>query len=359
MKPNKLVLIASPFQLLCAIEFLLANDDLEDLWVYYQGDISARASKQLKGLAEIFGINNYFRANIVNSGSLEERIGSYIGVYNECKRHAFEYVLIGDVRQQWMQDIACALDCHNTIVVDDGAAILPVYDHLLSHNGCRLPVSLFQASNERKKLAQKIKANLGLVLKNKPIQLFSLYGFDNKQKYPRNDFSKIRAEFFKGEELKVSEEIHFLGSPYVEKGLLEEEVYFDFIECMIKNHEDSSSFVYFPHREENLKKKSACLKSMGVHLKETPFPYEIEALNGMKAGRFVYGMHSTCLFSLRLLYGNAIDLLCFKVPGKRLIEYENIRWMLDSYSLREHIEAVYQRLLTFDVELITSEVIKG
>lgn len=104
-----LVLVSSPFQYLCAVELLKCSDITGPVIVVDGSAHCINSVKQLSALYKTFPPAQLINVELLKQGDLTDRIASYSWIPNEFAAVNFGAVLIGDICEQWMQDIVCSV----------------------------------------------------------------------------------------------------------------------------------------------------------------------------------------------------------------------------------------------------------
>lgn len=347
---NILILITSPFQYWCAQEFLHQHSLLDRRITVINGaSFCANSMIQIDRLHRRLVTVNEKTLVIPSNTSLDARIAPYASIAHELNKHDFEKVLIGDLREIWMQDIACFLDCSDIILVDDGAATNVFVEKLIAPSNFKLPIALHSQSESRRHEATKIKEQYGLFLKGKEISLFSIFPFPHYPNTIQNGLSVLK-QLFSNTTVKANEECHFIGSPVVEKGIVAELEYYDILSHARTEIGKNTKLTYFAHRAEALETKRAYLETLGFDIEQHDEPYELVCATQGRKPSMIFGMHSTSLFNMKILLDGKIRAVCYKLNNRALSHLEEKMGGSDKFSLREHIESIYKRLNEFSIE---------
>ena len=341
-----LVLVSSPFQYLCAVEYLKCCGITAPVIVADGSASCINSAKQLQLLYTTFLPAQLIHVVLQKQGDLTERIASYSWLVAEFTAISFDAVLIGDIRQQWMQDIACAVSSKRVVVVDDGAATLALHDYVLKPNDFLLPVSMYQSAPVRRKFALQIKKAQGLALQQKKVSIFSIYNLGSASEGLKNEFRALMSGFCAVEQ----DEWHFIGSPVVEKGIISEALYNKAVEDALAECPVSARAVYYVHRAEDVTVKQRYLMDLGYEIRTNDLPYEMHLVEQSLKPRWITGLHSTCLFNLKLMFGTSFPARCYVMNNQELDRMKAIQWASDHYSLYDHIVSIYSRLNEFGIE---------
>lgn len=349
---STLFLVSSPFQYLCAVEFLKCSRIDGPIIVVDSSSACINSTKQLNTLYATFPPTQVINVVLLRQGGLAERIASYSWLAKELSAINFGAVLIGDIREQWMQDIACSVSSEEVVLVDDGAATLVLHDFILKPYEFLLPVSMYKSDPARRELATQIKKEQGLSLKQRKVSIFSIYDLGLASTGFRNEFSALMNEFSEIEH----DEWHFIGSPVVEKGIISEALYNKAVEDALSDGPASARAIYYMHRSEDISLKRHYLSALGYEIRAQDVPYELHLVEQSLKPRWIAGMHSTCLFNLKLMFGINFPARCYVLDEQELERMKTILWASDHYSLYDHIVSIYSRLEEFSIERKTFQL---
>ncbi|SEA44476.1 hypothetical protein [Alkalimonas amylolytica] len=348
-KHKAIILVVSPFQYWCALEYLHQYHPGAETLVLDASGFCGNSTRQLQTLYRLYPPGRIRVLELLRQGTLQERIASYAGLATDYADECFDTIVIGDLRQQWMQDIACSVTAKQLIVVDDGAATNPIQRHVLKPAGYRLPVSMYRGDPSRRAQALAIKQELGLRIEPKAARLFSIFSFEDNNHCLRNDLSLLRQNW---QPVSSSHrEWHFIGSPVCEKGFVPTADYRAIVEDAAVLGSGEGQAIYFAHRSEDMAEKTPWLEQLGFQIEHNDTPYELLlAEQGRKPG-LVTGLHSTCLFNLKMLFDKQVRACCYQLPDALLGSFQTTPWGSDYFSLYDHITAIYQRLAEFGIEI--------
>ena len=344
-----LILISSPFQYWCAMEYVYQEKIDNDIIVVDATSHCANSSQQVARLQDTFTPTQSFSLTIPKSGTLEVRIAAYADVFSSLRHTSFSHVLIGDLRQMWMQDFACNLKTDNVVLVDDGAATNVFEEYILTPAKYMLPVMMHESSAQRQEEALRIKAQFGIFSDATPVTLFSIFGFNKPGHTVINQLARLKA-ISSSSQVKI-QDCHFVGSPVCEKGIVSQSHYFDILKNVVSEYKGHGRLIYFAHRAEALAEKKTTLEALGFEVQCHDKPYELVCAESRRFPACITGLHSTSLFNLKLLFGSEIDAICYSLGSSELDALKDRYWGSDRFTLYDHIISIYHRLFEFDIEL--------
>lgn len=351
MRQNKsiLILVSSPFQYWCAQEYLLQFGLVnESITVVNAATFCANSMEQIEKLHG--NLNNIVEhtLTIPKQGELKSRILPYADLACLLSKNLFDIILLGDLRQIWMQDIACSLKCKQVVLVDDGAATNVFVEKLMAPARFLLPISMHEQSSARKEQASSIKQELGLKIEKKRFVLYSVFSFSQHKDAQLNRLSSLKT-IFQNSTAERKVENHFIGSPVSEKKIVDEKDYEEILRDAAMLADPTKSLIYFAHRAENIAVKRPLLESLGFSIEVHDEPYELVCAKQNRIPMQIIGMHSTSLFNMKVLFDAEIDAICYKIKETKLQNLDNINWGSDKFSLKDHIESIYNRLDEFNI----------
>lgn len=341
-----LLLVSTPFQYLSAIECVEQLFPGAQTLVVVAADTNALSAVQLTKLFKRFPPTERIDVTLQHYGDIRERIASYSSVLPQLSSKRFDAILVGDLRQNWMQDIACSVDASEHILLDDGAATLSIYDYLLKPTGCTLPIKLFHSSEQRQLEVTQIKLQLGFSIRPKTLKVFSVFDLEDATSRT-NRFSLLKREL--GCPSKRGRYWHFIGSPIVEKNLASREEYEAVLFDALATQSQHGQAFYIAHRAEDMSGKATRLAEMGFTVISSEQPYELFLLQQPDYPTSVSSFHSTCLFNLAVIFGNDITKICYQLSEPALQQLKQHFIMQNQYSVFQHIDSIYQRLAAFNI----------
>ncbi|GGD72510.1 hypothetical protein [Lacimicrobium alkaliphilum] len=279
--------------------------------------------------------------NILKKGDLAQRIASYSWLAVKEENKHYTAILIGDLRHQWMQDLACSIKSNNIYLVDDGAVTVLLYNFVLKPADFTIPISMTVSSPERQEMARQLKLSLGMEVKNKKIEVFSIYPLGG-DKVLTNTLSVLRNAF--PPNVRMNKEWHFIGAPVSEKGLLSEQRYFDLLADAMANYKGYGRAVYFSHRAEDISGKQGMLAELGFSVEVNNAPYELILTQQGRRPKAVVGMHSTSLTNVKILFQGKVPVTCYRIPEADLEALKSQNVMTNLYSLYDALMCFYSKL---------------
>lgn len=339
---------------MCALEFLLKNANCFNILIVTSEAPNSPSYQQILRLASDFNIYKIDHISLVHTGSLENRIACYGEYYaDNLKDIIFEYVLLGDVRYQWIQDFTCSVDANNIVMVDDGGAVLSIIKYILEPVEFFLP---YHANNRgtlsRRELAKKIKLSYGMNVQPTKLSLFSLFHKQVSGNVSVNDFSKITEFYNPTKRFETLNEAHIIGAPFVEYNLLSQEAYLAYIEELANanGYDKDTKLVYFMHRfEKDNRVKNAALEALGFELRVSEVNYELSLLQSAQKPRVVGSIISTSLYNVKAIFGEHVNAIFVPIQQTHLDLYRETNWVVDKYTLAQHWQNIIDNFPLYHV----------
>lgn len=167
-----LVLVTSPFQYLCALELIQQKYQSASVTIIDGSVKCASSSNQLQSLYKQYPPERIIPLKILFTGDLSKRIASYSWLAVKEKDKDYAAILIGDLRHQWMQDLACSIRSKQIYLVDDGAITIPLHEFVLKPRGFTIPIPMTLSSPERQEMATQLKLSQGMRIERKNCSCF-------------------------------------------------------------------------------------------------------------------------------------------------------------------------------------------
>lgn len=355
MKHSALVMVNSSYQLMCALEYLLEEGCHRQALFVSSEHVDSISYKQMLRLASDFGIGHIDNIEILQQGTLEQRIACY-GEYYAKKLHGaeFEHVLLGDIRHQWMQDYACSVKADNVYMIDDGGAVFSVIKYILAPQHYYLP---YFANNSapgfRQQLATTIKEGFGMYVRPKQVALFTIFYQLHYAHIKRNNFDNILAFYNPQRVFKTVNEAHIIGAPFVEHGFLNITEYIDYLKCLAQKLKmlPNVKLVYFMHRfEKKHDDKAKALQEFGFELRFGDINYELTLVQSGQKPLAVASLISTSLYNVKAIFGDSVDALFVPIQQQHIDLFQQTNWMVDKYTLSQHWQNIIEHFPQYGVQ---------
>lgn len=232
-----------------------------------------------------------------------------------------DHLVIGDYQTQIARHAAHGVGEGEVVVLDDGAATLRVNAYRTARAGGKRPPRLHPQVARHRYEVQRVAARLlGLDLGDLPgVTFFTLYDISPAppDRVVRNRFAWLRQRF---PSLEIVEGALFLGSPFVEVGILPHETY---VTMLRRLRERAGGDVWYrPHPREDRAHVERLVAETDVRLLELDTVVEYALLAQGWIPSQVVANHSTGLDSLRVILGDRVSVRSVPLP----VELVGRRW---------------------------------
>lgn len=282
---NSVLLVESPFQLLCANE-AIKHFKLDSSIIYIRYSLIKSNDEQINKLLEILSPVASIKKNFIRVSN--KRVSDYYKIiYNYTlfffKRKSVSKLFVGNLESSFFKSIYSHYDRDRIVLLDDGAKTLTI----------------------QKEFSQDYYYDLFTIYRLKSI---------DKQNIFFNDFGWIKKQI---KEKYENDNILFLGSKLNESGIISEEYYLELLK-KISNYFVNKSILYIPHRGEEPNKLKKISMMENVTVKELKYPVELYGLYEEAIPKTVVSFYSTALYTMQTMYN--LKAISF------MFEYDNSKY---------------------------------
>ena len=268
MKSKVLIVVETPFQLLCAYEYSRKNPAAISLYVRNSGVGSN--DQQMSAMVRDLKLQ-VKKEFLVRPGNKIDYFLSVLG-FLFSGFHRYDKVVLGSFFSGFQKMLSSIVQKKEVILLDDGVATL-LADKIISERGGGYSV-------------------------------FSIFDLDksNYVNYELNRFDSIAGEY----DCRENEEyaVFFVGQKLVDIGAMDMVAYVRVLESAVR--ESSGSVVhYIPHRTESAECLEYVKKVKGLQLLHADVAVEYFMLRNKWRPRKIYSVNSTALFTLASLFPDA------------------------------------------------------
>ena len=334
MRKTSFLIVDSPFQLLCGVEYILVNNIKPVKLII----VNNRVENEL----QINQINNIYLSykelfiskdiyNIDKTGlfSFYSFLSSYNKVARSINSYSVENIIIGDYANCYFRHLANVLNSKRVVVLDDGFRTI------------KTVTSIVRNSLEPKEYVKKVLSLFSYEPEyNSDVTLFTIFSdyvdFKNKEE---NSFSNIKDDL---RNVPLVKELHFIGSPLVEDGIVDKDTYFRYLGNICDKYAlDGITIKYIPHRREDSKKILSLTEKHNLHVNNIDQTIELYELNNDSLPEYVLSFFSTALFNLKKILPSKVNIRYIKLSSKEILErkshIENIYDILKKELLKEDL----------------------
>lgn len=265
-----LVIVETPFQLLCAYEYLRKHPTNFSLYIRKSGVGSN--DQQMSAMVRDLNIQ-VTKELLVRPGRKSDYLLATLG-FLFSGLHCYDKVVLGSFFSGFQKMLSSVALKKEVVLLDDGVATL-LADRIISERGSKYSIfSIFDLNRE------------------------------NYINYDINRFDSIAGEY----DCRVNKDyaVFFIGQKLVDIGAVDMAAYIRVLESAVR--ESSGAIVhYIPHRTES----SACLEFVkgvaGLQLLRADVAVEYFLLRNKWYPLKIYSVNSTALFTLASLFPNALS----------------------------------------------------
>ena len=235
-------------------------------------------------------------------------------------------LFIGEFFAFEIRALANVLSYKELILFDDGNAILKTIGHLLD----KRPES-FNLHQLLRKIYYRLS---GLkIIEYKTVTIFTAYA---DLFHSAKELSIIKNEYTISKRLnskkEATNEIFFLGTQLVERGLIQFSNYQKHLERAISllEQKNNTKVIYIPHRKELNEKLDLLRNNIGLTIRKIPVSIELYLLKSDCKPAMISTFFSSAIFSLDFIFGDEISKNCFLLGlangriSKSYEEYRNL-----------------------------------
>jgi hypothetical protein len=342
IKPKNLILIEAPFQLLCAIEFIKANNEFHYYIVFVETSSSGNTA-QVTELVDFFEKENageeLFVFKKISRCFFPIFILKLFYKSLEFRKSQYRKIIIGDYRSSFMRIIESRLP-QECVVLDDGIALLNTYESIRLKE-----VALFTNSLGNKVLSRLIK---------KVKKVYSVYSMipdsfleqnlrnDNPLIYQPNSFTYLKSFLqTKLTMINSSELIIVIGNPLIELEMLTEVV---FKKCLreLQIKYKGQDVIYIAHRRDSPEKLDMLVSDLGIEVLKLKKSLEVELILGNLPAGIFFTFSSAALYTISMFSKDSdcfyFNLASDMVPKEHLKSYKKIYKLFDCTAKKFYID---------------------
>jgi len=283
---RSLFFINSPFQLLCAVEAVLAFNCKNNVLVIFNKG-KGKTKEQIYFLLKSYG--SFFEEIIFIDRELGT-IGGWFDGLEEINKLIEKYpevakIFIGDYRSGLVRHFANSVKTEEVIVLDDGFSTINLLPKIKTN-------SLHSYRDYIKYLLSKGTYRFNSDSKVSFFSIFEDY-LDSKNIYV-NNFNNLISD----EKWTESDSVYWLGSAIVEDEIVERSYYIEEIRQCLGKVKTEREIIYFPHRREEEQKLKVLKDKFGFRCKYSELPIELYVVQSKVKPNAIISFYSTALYSL-------------------------------------------------------------
>lgn len=313
-----LVVVKSPLQLLNAgeaIDALGLDVDHTRLVVLQQPEPAAR-----RQLQAVLAHRQWPATTIVEPRQLTPWWRKYRWLQASSRpRLQFARVVIGEYRLTLLRHLVHRLRPAEVVLLDDGNGTLLLAEHRRDGTSARRGLPAVEPRLTGVPQSRLRRALHGVVrLDARPLDAltyFTIYDLPGSghDRVVRHTYAHLRARFATP---AVSDRAVFVGSSFAETGIMTVDAYLDVVRAATE--QAGTSLEYLPHRREEPAKLARIERGLGLRVVTPEAPLELAFLQAGTVPATVYGVLSTALDTLAVLFGERISLRALRPPAQAL-----------------------------------------
>jgi len=299
---NKLLFIVeTPFQLLSAMEAKYYFNNYESILLikYSPQRTHAQNNQQMKNILYLTSWDNI---EIVEC-AVSTRISNYKLLFFmntlQKKYGKFSKVFIGEYRSWVQKKYLEILNPEEQYLLDDGNMTIELQKNYIPNNK-KYVESKSLISTVDNLFQNTVLCFFDTEKKKKELNLFTCFNlesYSSKQTIIKHSFA-FSKQLIK-DKILLKNTVYFFGSNISELGCISEEYEFELLKKIINRYKSMNiEVIYLPHRRESQKKLKKITKILGVELRISTYPAEIEFIMMDYIPEYIASMISTTLISV-------------------------------------------------------------
>jgi len=307
---SSVIIVDSPFQLLCGIEFIQVEKLNE------KGDVHLIAvnNKSKENIQQIENLYKYYSQNFCSYKKIEIKnkpgvinfyyyLNRYKSITKSIDKLNVQTLMLGDYANGYFRHVANRTECKRIIALDDGFGTLKTFN---SEEWC---------FKDKKEDCKKI-ISFGYYNSTKSnVELFTV--FDSIVKYEntiKNNFSFLREAMI---EVKKTNDSYIIGTPLVESGIIENDTYLEYLRGITEKI-GNRNIIYIPHRRETDWRLREIADRFGFAVKRLAMPVELYFCMNKIIPKYIISFYSTSLYNLSKLFGSNTNIVSIKINSSHI-----------------------------------------
>ncbi|VAW63381.1 hypothetical protein MNBD_GAMMA11-1570 [hydrothermal vent metagenome] len=238
-----------------------------------------------------------------------------------------KYIFVGYTRYTYMSHFVNITNHDELVFLDDGNGTINYAErrrvgaNAVSGISMKKKVKLYA-----KRLFQRVQDQ-----EKESACFFTAYDISpgDKDKVIKNNFLYLKS---KVSEAPSINEVYFIGSPLSEVGIVSSDYYVDHLN-RIKKYFKNKKIVYIAHRRDSEKKLQIIKDKLGISVVFFDYPIEYQLAFVGPRPLILASFFSAALDSCRLIFGEKINLVSFKIDAVNSLQRESINDLYKGYEL--------------------------
>jgi hypothetical protein len=290
MRKNKtefLIVINTPFQYLCVLEYLHRNSIEENKCDLLLISPLRATLDQIKRIHSIENFN-VFVSPLKNPSKIVIPFFKLLFILNKYRK---KKLIIGNLSNSWSKYlIQNSKNIKKPVILDDGAGSIPILNRRNNNFFSLIYSNKVDRLNLLNKIFLRLKPDVDIKL-----LFFTMFDLKSKNSYDKieiNNFNYLLSKYSNNND-EICQELWMLGSPLVELNMVSTKNYYLIIN-KIKTYAKKNNLrlKYFIHRIEQLD------TNINFEVITNDIPFEIYYLNKLKKPKEIYSFYSSSLLAL-------------------------------------------------------------
>ncbi|WCE29857.1 polysialyltransferase family glycosyltransferase [Vibrio sp. SCSIO 43137] len=290
-----LFLVTSPFQYICAVEAREQYNTRNNILVLVEQDNEA-GKRHMDQLFNDEPWDVVIKVKRSNRTFITPRLIK--SIQHMAKRKPLEYFFFAEYKSWRTRMFLRNITAEKLVLIDDGMANLYEYYQYIE------PKKTFKRTRWLQDFLVQLQGckKIGVMPYDEKLEMFSIFNISNTVCVLKlNKLESLRKTIGASKCFDANAEIAFIGEGAIgDKNQPDIESYVSRLENLAKN--SSSDILYFPHRTESEKVTKAIKSLPYIIYHNSEFPIELEIANKNIKLSKIYGVTSTALYTLSLLY---------------------------------------------------------
>lgn len=307
-----LFLVDSPFQVLVATEYAVAEDLLANaeliLFPTVKGPLRFDANVPLAQMKHVASLAPWGSVTSMPTelGTVGRRMRRKLTVARQLFHHrSVDRLVVGDIQKSYDLYLA-ALRPRRVVLLDDGLRTLQFEQNARK----------FNALDPWPLRRRMLGGGFDFLDPNSAFEIFTFTKVPGELRATANTFAWTSALITHQD---IVDEAWIVGQPVVEYGLMSEDRYVAAL-CGQCRTSDRLERKYFVHHRETYEAAASRAEALGATVQDRRYPVELEAVVGQRAPRLVVGLTSTALVTMRFLLPEECDVRAANLPEEDLVD---------------------------------------
>lgn len=277
-------------------------------------------------------INPAFHTNSGGRNNIGAKFKRFYNDYDKTKQldaiagatDTVQSVFLGNYNNKFMRHFANNIGTDNVCLLDDGTRTVSV-------GKIRRNLHTKGQDSFSRIAGRRFKDRIfGLDMTHpRQVTYFTTYDIEpcNGDRLEINEYSYLKSMA----SLKTtSDEVYFLGQPLVEGGLLQMEVFVEYIGKVVQFF-SGENFVYLPHKHERHDKVNYLKNTLGIATRSFDVPIEYQMSVRGNRPKILASFFSSAMENSRIIFGEMMHMKIFEIDNRDVVDFEK-EFVADIYA---------------------------